>query len=35
MPEFMTEWWFIGLMAALLAGLVVVFLVVRSRKTDD
>jgi uncharacterized membrane protein len=35
MPEFMTEWWFIGLMAVILVALIGVLLFLRSRRPEE
>jgi hypothetical protein len=35
MPEFMTEWWFLGLMAVLLLALIGLLLFLRSRRPED
>jgi cytochrome c biogenesis protein ResB len=35
MPEFMTEWWFMGLMALLLVALIGVLLFLRSKRPED
>jgi hypothetical protein len=35
MPEFMTEWWFLGLMAVLLLALIGLLLFLRNRRPED
>jgi cytochrome c biogenesis protein ResB len=35
MPDFMQEWWFMGLMALLLVGLVILMLKLRNKRDDD
>jgi hypothetical protein len=36
LPEFMMEWWFLGLMAVILVGLIGLLLFLRNqRPTDD
>lgn len=35
MPEFMTEWWFLGLMFVLLVGLILVLMILRNKRPDD
>ena len=34
-PEFMTEWWFLGLMFVLLLGLIGLLLFMRNKGTDE
>lgn len=34
-PDFMTQWWFMALMAVALIGLIGVFLVMRNRRAED
>jgi LPXTG-motif cell wall-anchored protein len=35
MPDFMGEWWFIGLMVVLLLGLVGILMFLRNKKDDE
>lgn len=35
MPDFMGEWWFMGLMVVILIGLVGVLLYMRNKKSDE
>ncbi len=35
MPDFMQEWWFLGLMTAVLVGLIVVLMIVRKKRPED
>jgi cytochrome c biogenesis protein ResB len=35
MPEFMTEWWFMGLMALLLVALIGVLLFLRNKRPEE
>lgn len=35
MPEFMGEWWFLGLMFVLLLGLIGLLMYMRNKKGDD
>jgi hypothetical protein len=35
MPDFMTEWWFLGLMTVILIGLVGLLLYLRNKRPDD
>jgi hypothetical protein len=35
MPEWMTDWWFLGLMAVLLIALVGLFLFLRNKRPED
>jgi hypothetical protein len=35
MPEFMQEWWFLGLMAVILIALVGLFLFLRNKRPED
>jgi hypothetical protein len=35
MPEFMTEMWFLGLMAVILVGLIGVLLYLRNKRPED
>ena len=35
MPEFMGEWWFIGLMVVLLLGLVGILMFLRNKKDEE
>jgi hypothetical protein len=35
MPEFMQEWWFLGLMFVLLLGLVGLLLFLRNKRPED
>ncbi len=35
MPDFMGEYWFMGLMVVLLIGLVVVMIKMRNKRDDD
>lgn len=34
-PDFMTEYWFMGLMVVLLVGLVVLMMKMRNKRDDD
>jgi hypothetical protein len=35
MPDFMTEWWFMGLMAVILLALVGVLLFLRNKRPEE
>lgn len=35
MPDFMTEWWFMGLMALILVALVGVLLFLRNKRPEE
>jgi cytochrome c biogenesis protein ResB len=35
MPDFMTEWWFMGLMALLLVALIGVLLFLRNKRPEE
>ncbi len=35
MPEFMGEWWFMGLMVVILLGLIGLLLFLRNRRPED
>lgn len=34
-PEFMLEWWFMGLMLVVLIGLIFVWMTIRNKRDDD
>ena len=35
MPDFMTEWWFLGLMAVILLALIGLLLFLRNKRPED
>lgn len=35
MPDFMQEWWFMGLMVVLLIGLIILMMKLRNKRDED